>query len=219
MEKWFAWIKNHIFMVILIMLFLIIGIPFIIYISFKIPAPIHLLEAGPGWNEGVVLGYYGSILGFCGTVVLSVLALYQNQEIKKETDKRTEILERQIHSPELKLEFATPVFRPHQLNFTLKNISDNLVNNIVVSKFDLRDATGALINMPNNAVLSGNSLGGGESLSFYFIAGEIKGVNLELVFRVSCHDKFKKEHQYKAIISVANAKLFHANVELNKIQD
>ena len=215
MDKWFGWIKTHLVSVVATLFLLVIGVPLAIHICFKINAPYDFLAAD--WDSGSVLSYYGSVLGFLGTVILSMLALYQNQEIKNEADKRTEILERQIHSPELKLEFATPIFYSKRLEFILRNISGNLANNITVSNFELYDETDAIINMPNKAQLPRNSLGGGESFSFSFMAGKIKGTKLKIVFVVSCQDKFNKGHQYKALISIPNAELFQANVEFNKI--
>ena len=90
MDRWFQWIKKYKYIFSILLLILIIGIPMLIHYIFCIPAPLLWLEAR--WEPGSVLEYYGSVLGFLGTVSLSMLALYQNQEIKKESDKRERIL-------------------------------------------------------------------------------------------------------------------------------
>ena len=69
---------------------MLLGIPFIINVLFKIYSPIYLFEAE--WSAGDALGYYGDVLAFMGTVVLGALALYQNHIIK-----RLELLEDQYN--------------------------------------------------------------------------------------------------------------------------
>lgn len=203
MDKWFGWIKAHLALVVAILFLLIVGVPFAIHICFKINTPYEFLTAD--WDSGSVLSYYGSILGFLGTVILSMLALYQNQEIKIESDKRTEMLQSQIHSPELKLDFIPYLFNFNNIQFELRNISNNLADNINVSDFELYDGIGNRIEKSNHAKLPRSSLSGGETFTFEFTHSKIEGTNLKLVFRVSCQDKFNKEHKYEAIISIVNA--------------
>lgn len=83
------WIKNHKVLFALIcvaILLLLIGVPFIINILFKVPAISEAFVAE--WDAGDALGYYGAILSFIGTVVLGALALYQNHIIKTEANKK-----------------------------------------------------------------------------------------------------------------------------------
>lgn len=216
MEKWFEWIKKHIFIVVLIMVLLIIGIPFVIYISFRIPSPIHLLEAGPEWNEGVVLGYYGSILGFLGTVVLSMLALYQNQEIKKEADKRTEIFEREKHSPKLKCKLFGSNGAYMNMHYLLENISNNLADKIVISNFEVFNDLGVSVFISSDPRVSTNSLRGGEKMEFSFSNSCLEGVDLKLVFNVQCQDKFNNLHEYNATMLIANANNYVSNLEFEE---
>ena len=79
------WIKKHRFMLILLFVFLVVCVPLIIHIIFKIPSE-HSFFA-PEWSAGELLSYYGAILAFAGTVFLGALALYQNDLFKKQNDK------------------------------------------------------------------------------------------------------------------------------------
>ena len=93
------WINKHKVMFALIceaILLLLIGVPFIINILFKINAAADIFVAE--WSAGDALGYYGAILSFIGTVVLGALALYQNHIIKTEADKKAAFAEEQEHA-------------------------------------------------------------------------------------------------------------------------
>ena len=88
------WIKKHrvlFSLICVVILLLLIGIPFVINILFKINATTDIFVAE--WSAGDALGYYGAILSFFGTVVLGALALYQNHIIKTEADKNAALVE------------------------------------------------------------------------------------------------------------------------------
>lgn len=87
----FEWIKKHKIFVVVLSFFIILGIPFLIHVLFKIHPKNDFWVAE--WTAGDLLGYYGAILAFIGTVVLGMLALYQNHIIKVESDRRAELLE------------------------------------------------------------------------------------------------------------------------------
>ena len=87
----FEWIKKHKIFVVVLSFFIILGIPFLIHVLFKIHPKNDFWVAE--WTAGELLGYYGAILAFIGTVVLGMLALYQNHIIKVESDRRAELLE------------------------------------------------------------------------------------------------------------------------------
>ena len=131
LNNFFEWLKNHhrkaIVIMILSVVVLIFGIPITINICFKIPAPCKILE--PEWEADSVLTYYGAILGFLGTTSLSMLALYQNYEIKKESDAKQAKIDEMEHEKEM------PIFvikNLHcagnfgNLNLSIGNISDNV---------------------------------------------------------------------------------------------
>ena len=94
-----------------------------------------------------MLGYYGSILSFIGTVVLGILALYQNHIIKTEADKRTKLLEEKEHESNMPKFVANPNGsngNTSNLSFTIRNISENLASEIVV--YDVK------VIKPNNEI-------------------------------------------------------------------
>ena len=90
------WFKKHrvlFALICVVILLLLMGIPFVINILFKINATTDSFVAE--WAAGDALGYYGAILSFLGTVVLGALALYQNHIIKTEADKKAALAEEQ----------------------------------------------------------------------------------------------------------------------------
>ena len=72
-------------------LFSVVGNPLLINWAFTIPALCDFFAVD--WEAKDALAYYGSALGFIGTVIFSGLALWQNHIIKAESDKHTALLE------------------------------------------------------------------------------------------------------------------------------
>ena len=134
----FEWIKKHKLIVIISSIILIFGVPLIIHVLFKIHAGIPFLEAE--WSAGEMLGYYGSILSFIGTVVLGALALYQNRLIKEEADKRALILEQREHErsmPRFTVESMGSQGSCSHLRFAISNISDNYCTEMNLSNMHI----------------------------------------------------------------------------------
>ena len=93
MGKFGKFFKKYWFIVLIFTVFLsfaVIGVPFLINLTFSIPALCDFFNVD--WEAKDALSYYGSALGFIGTVIFSGLALWQNHIIKTESDKHTKIL-------------------------------------------------------------------------------------------------------------------------------
>ncbi|WP_349672964.1 hypothetical protein [Lacrimispora sp.] len=133
----FVWVIKRLFFLALVLLaiFLIIGVPLIINGVFKIPAKYEILRAGSEWNEGVILGYYGSAISFIGTILLGGLSLYQNKLYRNESNKLNQRLEME------QKDSKRPIlaFESHDgLNFKIKNITDGIAYNFGVGKAELQ---------------------------------------------------------------------------------
>lgn len=114
---------------------IIFGIPFIIHVFFKLHSNIDFFVAE--WTAGELLSYYGSILAFLETVILGALSLYQNQIVKQESEsyKRTALLEqreRESNMPRFKLRYNDNQGNLQKTQLEIENISENIVNNIVL---------------------------------------------------------------------------------------
>ncbi|WP_313074746.1 hypothetical protein [Lacrimispora sp.] len=128
------WLLNH-KVISLTGLFLVVGMPLIINGVFKKPATFEILRAGAEWNEGVILGYYGSVISFIGTVLLGGLSLYQNELYRKENNKLNEKLDME------QKESKRPIlaFESHNgLQFKLKNITKEVAYNFGVGSATLQ---------------------------------------------------------------------------------
>lgn len=141
----FDWLKKNkriCFISCLGILFMLLGIPFIINVLFKIYSPIYLFEAE--WSAGDALGYYGDVLAFIGTVVLGALALYQNHIIKKEADKKAADIEEQQrieNMPKFYIRLLSASGFCGSLEFTINNVSNNIAYDIEV--YDLKMKKGS----------------------------------------------------------------------------
>ena len=130
------WFKKHrvlFALICVVILLLLMGVPFVINILFKINATTDILVAE--WSAGDALGYYGAILSFLGTVVLGALALYQNHIIKTEADKKAALAEEQERAenmPRFFLRFQCASGFCGSLKFAVMNVSNNIAYTVDV---------------------------------------------------------------------------------------
>lgn len=121
----------------LVLFFLVVGVPILVNFLFKIEPVENFWVAE--WSAGEFLSYYGSVLSFCTTACLSALALWQNEIIRKESDKHTRQLEKmevQKNCPFFSARLLNRGLHDSNLEVELKNISQNPaidINNIVVN--------------------------------------------------------------------------------------
>lgn len=112
-------------------LLLLIGVPLVINVLFKVPAVADMFVAE--WDAGDALGYYGAILSFIGTVVLGALALYQNHIIKAEADRKAALAEEQEHAenmPRFFLRLYGASGFCGKLKIAIMNVSNNIAYDI-----------------------------------------------------------------------------------------
>ena len=195
----FDWIKKHKIAFILIcltILLLLIGVPFIINILFKISAAADVFVAE--WDAGDALGYYGAILSFIGTVVLGALALYQNHIIKTDADKKAALAEEQEHAENMPRFFMRILAANGfcgNLKFAVMNVSNNMAYNINIYDVKIKDGSKTLweaddtydapvINPQKEINIQTKSPATNET-------GE-----LTLYASMSCLDKYNDKHEY-----------------------
>ena len=218
MDEWFKWLKKHKVLVLVIAIAIVLGVPILIHICFKIPAPCEGMVHE--WEAGDILSFYGNVLGFLGTVALSTLALYQNNEIKTEVDKREKLLmkmEREKNEPILDCKFDGYAGNYQNLRFLLENVSDNLVSDLVINNFIVLKCNGEFLAKSKRVFFNFNKIKGGEKKSFEFMNEAFSGENLKLQFIVECTDKFKNSIKYQAILNIKETSTLSKNMEFFKI--
>ena len=95
MKRVWQFIKNHPRDVIFGTIFVLIAVyvvPLIIDWMFPLPAWCDFFAVK--WNVEDALAYYGSALGFIGTVVLGAITVYQTRRAHKQTEKANDQTER-----------------------------------------------------------------------------------------------------------------------------
>lgn len=213
MEKIFDWIKNNkrktmIYSIIGILI-LIVGIPIIIHVLYIIPAPIWWLDTA--WEAEHVLEYYGAILGFLGTVVLSALALYQNYEIKRESDARQVLIEKMAYAKEMPLfivKNSSCGGNYSNLCVSIFNISDNAAYDLNVSKFTVANVQGDIVLEALEAKIRRTELLGKVETEIEFTNRALYGENLKIAFQLKCKDKLQNAHIYNVSLQIEDAKKF-----------
>lgn len=107
------------------LLILLIGVPFIVHCLYKIKSSNVFWIAE--WSAGEFLAYYGSVLSFIATIMLSTLALWQNEIIRKESNRHTALLE----------EMEQNKYSPY---FVITNIGEkNGHSNIIINISNITD--------------------------------------------------------------------------------
>lgn len=124
MDNMFVWIKKHKLCVVLISLFLFIAPLSIVHFLFKQSSGPSWLVAE--WSAGDVLGYIAGFETLAGTILLSTLALWQNQKIHNEH------IESQKPILSMKL-----VSSSHGLYLIIENTGSTEAKNIHISILDI----------------------------------------------------------------------------------
>lgn len=212
----FEWIKKHKIIVIISSIILIFGIPLIIHVLFKIHAGIPFLEAE--WSAGEILGYYGSILSFIGTVVLGVLALYQNRLIKEESDKRALILEQREHErnmPKFTVESKGSNGNCAHLHFVMSNISDNLSTEIKLSNIHIISPDGK-IHWQSKRDYSFMSISANGVAEIKLDNPSLQHDGYVFSIKMQCRDKYNDVHNY-SIDGTYYSKEFYPKLSITEI--
>ena len=91
MNKFWNFLKNNwlVVVIVVIVLFAVVGGPLLINQAFSEPAWCDFFAVD--WEAKDALAYYGSALGFVGTVVLGAIAVYQTKKAHEQTDTANQL--------------------------------------------------------------------------------------------------------------------------------
>ena len=194
-----AWIKKHkaLFIIICVIIFIaLVGIPFVINLVFKVDTNINVFQAE--WSAGDVLGYYGAVLSFLGTVILGTLALYQNHMIKEEADRKAALLEEKEHienMPKFNMRFKSCYGFGVRLGFAIKNYSKNISYDLKVYNISIKADDTTM--WESKQIFKRAALDSNSEFEINLDSPEIKNVDtLTLLAYMSCKDKYNGPHEY-----------------------
>jgi hypothetical protein len=195
----FEWIKKHkaLFIIICVIIFIaLIGVPFAINLLFKADTNITVFQAE--WSAGDVLGYYGAVLSFLGTVILGTLALYQNHLIKEEADKKAALLEKKEHMenmPKFHLRLSGSSGFCGKLSLIIKNISNNISYDIKIYDIRIQECGKTLWESSKEFTIS--SLDSKGELNVCLDSPQFNDKKeLRIIASMSCKDKYSDSHEY-----------------------
>ncbi|MBQ2982440.1 MAG: hypothetical protein IJD58_10030 [Lachnospiraceae bacterium] len=191
----FEWIKKHKIIIVVIIIANIFLIPFIIHILFKIEAVNDFFVAE--WTAGELLGYYGAVLSFLGTVILGALSLYQNHLLKIETDKRTALLEEREYERNMpKFRVAQTASNGENSNLRIRvwNITENRATDIKV--YDIEMLIKDEVVWKSNKGFSRVTLSEKEDLVVDLDNPIVSDINTIVVMKMKCNDKYFEPHNY-----------------------
>lgn len=198
----FDWIEKHkkvVIIGVIIALFVLSSlIPFTINILFKIKSN-GIFSAE--WSAGDFLQFYGSLLSFVSTVILSILALWQNKTIKDEADKRAALAEQMElikNMPKFSCKSSLSNGRVSNLNMIITNISENVANDILVCNIRIVDDH-ENITWSTNSEFQVDALLGDKELKIKLDNPPLTEDGLIFRFSIKCKDKFNANHIYEAI--------------------
>lgn len=202
-------------------LLLIIGIPILINKLYYLKAPFKFLEVTYGIDS--ILNYYSAVLTFMGTVILGIIAVYQNHISQQKSDKVNELtLELQKKSMAMaELNYSktlneeiiknTPKFEIKNqssngncmnLSSRFMNISSIMVTNILSIELAIINEDDVILSTSNTVRVSETRLLQGQDTRIDFNNAEIKEENVKLVWSFSCQDTLSNIHYLKATLHI-----------------
>lgn len=193
----FSWMKKHKKLIVFFIFMMIFGIPFIIHVLFKLHPKNNFFVAE--WTAGELLNYYGSILAFLGTAILGALSLYQNQIIKRESDKRTELLEqreRESNMPRFRVNYLISQSNNSKLKFNIENISPNIANNIMLGPIQIVNKSKEEI-WCHPGIIHIDTILSNQKQEFLLLNPPLSENHCCLQMQMQCQDKFAEIHSYK----------------------
>jgi len=201
-KNFMEFLKRHWFFVsviFLIALFLIAGVPLLINLAFTKPAPCKLLAVD--WEAKDALSYYGSALGFLGTVIFSGLALWQNHIIQQANDKHTALLEQMEvikNEPHIVAVPTSANGHASNLKMLIKNTSENIAEKLTASNFAIIDEQGETI-WKNEETISLDYLTNERKWEISWENPIVTSLNHQFIFDLRYSDKFGGLHSCKVI--------------------
>ncbi len=203
MNKVFEFIKKH------KVLSISLAILFVVIISFLIPLTINWLYTIPAWcsffavewEAKDALSFYGAVLAFLGTVVFSVLALWQNHRIQEANDKHTKLLEemeRKKNEPFIFVKSSVAYGNASRLRLTIQNISDNLAEKLQASGFRIEDETGKII-WQDNDIICNEYLLSKTTWELQWENPQVTSNKHKFVFEIKYQDVFNNEYNCFAV--------------------
>ena len=196
MDKFWGYLKKNwlaVVIVAIIGLLAVVGVPLLINWAFTKPAWCDILAVD--WEAKDALAYYGSALGFIGTVIFSGLALWQNHVIKNESDKHTDYLEqmeKKKNMPILYCGMCGSWGNCQKLNFDIQNLTDNIALDILMSDVSIINEDGSVFWEDEN------------DYRIAYLKNSKRAINLDnppltslgqvFVFKLSYQDKFGNYH-------------------------
>lgn len=191
------WIRKHKIFVLIVVLIIVVGVPLIIHCLYKFSPPPGFEFFSTEWDAGDALQYYGAVLAFCGTVILGALSLYQNEIIRKESDKRIALQEQREHDanmPKFRVRHQSSSGLHSNMRVSLENISDNVANEIIVYKIRVEKNDEKIWESPTGVhfdVVKPNSK---EIMDLRTPTIAEEGICIK--FDMKCYDKYEEIHIY-----------------------
>ena len=176
-----------------------IGIPLLINWLFTMPARRTLFAVD--WDAKDALAYYGSALGFIGTVIFSGLALWQNHVIQEANDRHTKLLEkmeRVKNSPVFMVTSTSAHGQGSNVTMRVENMSENMAVKITASNFMIVDEDGKTI-WHVDSEMSREYFTGKSKWVIEWQNPPIQNNKCRLMFDIKYLEKFGVEHTCKVV--------------------
>lgn len=138
MENLMKWILKHKICIGWIFFVLIIGVPFIIHVLFSIRPQNDFFIAK--WSAGELLSYYAAVLSFLGTVILGIIAIRQNEQIRKISKEANEVNLRMLKLEECSKKSYVGIKNVDVTNDNMVSVLFNTLNSIQISSFTVENS-------------------------------------------------------------------------------
>ena len=186
-------------LIITVIVILTIGDPLIINWMFEMPALWGFFAVE--WEAVDALSYYGDVLSFLGTVVLSGMALWQNLVIKEAEDKHTRLLEqmeKEKNAPYLIIDNVVSSGNAKKISFAVKNLTDNIAQDVTVINARIENSDGTVC-WAEDKTYSTPYVDSKKEFKIEIITCGVTDQTQRILFEVEMYDIFGEIHRYTAV--------------------
>ena len=138
--------KYIILIIVLCVVALLCGVPLIINYCFKTFSIAEIFVAE--WDANAALTYWGALLTFFSTTILSALALWQNDVIRKESSRHSlqlQLMEYRKVMPLFNIICASEYSEYQKMRIRICNISENPAFSVTITKAYISNTSRSLL--------------------------------------------------------------------------
>lgn len=226
------WKKLVLIIAVIIAFLLMIGFPYFLHKSKSCYPQLMIWDS---YDLGSVLSYYGGVLTFIGTIIVSIIALIQTARDQEKADEinrlQLEIARRNLQIAEKSFQTVEPSAIPapkfeiiswamsgliDEFTIKIKNVTSSIVSNLNIISCEILNPDDSVRVVASKMRNKHSSLSPSAESQCYFLFGSwlksgtnrmiVHEKDLKFALKFSCEDEFGRVFYYSATHPIASTK-------------